>query len=114
MASTSCLGRARCEFERLAQAARAERRDYLVVRERITLVRRDIAKMIATGVEEGVSGDWRGFQQTYSTLARSIPRTSTKPELEPLLAALEELAEEIRIVLENHINSQNSSANVSS
>jgi DNA-binding transcriptional ArsR family regulator len=44
------------EFERLAEAARAERRDYLVVRERITLVRRDIAKMIATGAEEGITG----------------------------------------------------------
>ena len=101
------------EFERLAEAARAERRDYLVVRERITLVRRDIAKMIAAGVEEGVSGDWRGFQQSYSTLARSIPRTATKAELEPLLSALEALAEEIRIVLETHVNSQNRSANES-
>jgi replication initiation protein RepC len=101
------------EFERLAEAARAERRDYLVVRERITLVRRDIAKMVATGVEEAVSGDWRGFQQAYSALARSIPRTATKAELEPLLAALEVLAEEIRIVLETHINSQNPSANES-
>jgi replication initiation protein RepC len=101
------------EFERLAQAARTERRDYLVVRERITLVRRDIAKMIATGVEEGVSGDWGGFQQTYSTLARSIPRTATKAELEPLMAALEALAEEIRIVLESHINPQNQNANES-
>ena len=95
------------EFERLAGAARAERRDYLIVRERITLVRRDIAKMIATGAEEGISGDWTGFQQTYSTLARGIPRTATKAELEPLLAGLEVLAEEIRIVLESHINSQN-------
>lgn len=101
------------EFERLAGAARAERRDYLIVRERITLVRRDIAKMIATGAEEGISGDWTGFQQTYSTLARGIPRTATKAELEPLLAGLEVLAEEIRIVLESHINSQNQSANES-
>ena len=45
------------EFERLAEAARAERRAYLVVREGITLVRRDIAKMIAAGAEEGVR--WR-------------------------------------------------------
>ena len=101
------------EIERLAAAARAERRDYLVVRERITLVRRDISKTIAMGVEENVASDWRGFQQTYSTLARSIPRTATKAELEPLRAALEALAEEIRTVLESHVNSQNQSANES-
>src|SRR6516165_3384317 len=45
------------EIERLAAAARAERRDYLVVRERITLVRRDISKTIAMGVEENVASD---------------------------------------------------------
>jgi replication initiation protein RepC len=101
------------EFERLAEAARAERRAYLVVREGITLVRRDIAKMIAAGTEEKVPGDWRGFQEAYLALARRIPRTATKAELEPLLDELGCLAEQIRNVLETHVNSQNKSANES-
>jgi replication initiation protein RepC len=101
------------EFERLAEAARTERREYLVVREGITLVRRDIAKMIAAGTEEGVAGDWRGFQEAYLALARRIPRTATKAELEPLLDELGCLAEQIRKVLEAHVNSQNKSANES-
>jgi replication initiation protein RepC len=101
------------EFERLAEAARTERREYLVVREGITLVRRDIAKMIAVGAEEGVPGDWRGFQEAYLVLARRIPRTATKAELEPLLDELGGLAEQIRKVLETHVNSQNKSANES-
>jgi replication initiation protein RepC len=99
------------EFERLAEAARAERRAYLVVREGITLVRRDIAKMIAAGAEEGVPGDWRGFQEAYLVLARRIPRTATTAELEPLLDELGCLAEQIRKVLEAHVNFQNKSAN---
>jgi replication initiation protein RepC len=101
------------EFERLAEAARAERRAYLVVREGITLVRRDIAKMIAAGAEEGVPGDWRGFQEAYLVLVRRIPRTAIKAELEPLLDELGRLAEQIRNVLEAHVNFKNKSANES-
>ena len=42
------------EFEHLAADIEAEARALKLVRERITLCRRDIAKMIATGIEEGV------------------------------------------------------------
>ena len=42
------------EFEALAEAVRAEERALKRVRERITICRRDIAKMIVTGIEEGV------------------------------------------------------------
>ena len=41
------------QFEAWAEDVRAEERALRLVRERITLCRRDIAKMIATGVEEG-------------------------------------------------------------
>ena len=42
------------EFEVLAEEVRAEERALKLVRERITICRRDIAKMIATGMEENV------------------------------------------------------------
>ena len=42
------------EFEAWAEDVQAEERALRLVRERITLCRRDIAKMIATGIEEGV------------------------------------------------------------
>src|ERR1700688_4346186 len=42
------------EFEFLAEEVRAEERALKLVRERITILRRDIAKMIATGIEENV------------------------------------------------------------
>ena len=42
------------EFEALAAEVEAEARALRLVRERITICRRDIAKMIATGIEEGV------------------------------------------------------------
>jgi len=42
------------EFERMAEEIEAEARAVRLAKERITLCRRDIAKMIATGVEEDV------------------------------------------------------------
>ena len=42
------------EFEQLAEEVSAEARALTLVRERITLCRRDIVKMIETGIEEGV------------------------------------------------------------
>jgi replication initiation protein RepC len=101
------------EFERMATDARTERRAYLVVREGITLVRRDIVKMIDAGLEEGVQGDWQAFQEAYQALSRRIPRTATRAELEPLLDEMAVLAQEIRKVLETHVNSQDRSANES-
>ncbi len=101
------------EFERMATDARTERRAYLVVREGITLVRRDIVKMIDAGLEEGVQGDWQAFQEAYQALSRRIPRTATRAELEPLLDEMAVLAQEIRKVLETHVNSQDRNANES-
>ena len=101
------------EFERLAEAARAERRALLLVRERITLRRRDIVKMIAAGVEEGVPGDWGSFHKDYAGIAVRIPRTARVVELEPLVDELDRLAMVIRKVLEDHIKSNEIAANES-
>src|SRR5277367_84311 len=42
------------QFEAWAEEVRAEERAMKLVRERVTILRRDIAKMIATGIEEEV------------------------------------------------------------
>lgn len=101
------------EFEALAEAARAERRAYLLLRERITLYRRDIAKMIATGLEEGIPADWRGYHSAYLDLSSRIPRTATTAELGALADELAALVADIRKVLEDYIQSENMSDNES-
>jgi replication initiation protein RepC len=98
------------EFERLAGEVQAERRALALVRERITLYRRDVAKMIAAGLEEEVTADWRGFHSAYLSVVGRIPRTATRPELEPLAEELGCLADEVRSVLESHVKTQNPSA----
>jgi len=99
------------EFERYAEAARAERRELALVRERITICRRDIVKMIAAGLEEGVAADWQGIHSLYAGIAGRIPRRGGRKELEPVAAELTLLADEIQNLLENHVETQNPMSN---
>ncbi len=101
------------EIEQLAEAARQERRALVLLRERVTLYRREIAKMIAVGLEESIPGDWSGLHMAYRDQVQRIPRLPTKSELEPVAAELAFLASEIRSALEFHLNSENPSANES-
>lgn len=102
------------EFEQFAREAQAERRALTLARERITLHRRDIAKMIAAGVEESVPADWAAYHRAYAGIAGRIPRTGTCAELAAIADDLATLAGEIRIVLETHVKKQKASGNAAS
>lgn len=109
------------EFESLAAGIEAEARALKLVRERITLCRRDIAKMIATGIEEGVPtrrggqgpADWQEVHAAFRSIVDEIPRTATRQELEPIAEELSQLADDVLNILETHIKSTNPSANES-
>ena len=91
------------EFSQLAAEAAAEQLLLRQLRECITIRRRDIDKMIATGAYEGVRADWNGFQKAFMALGGRIARTATVETLEPTAKALVTLANEIREVLETHV-----------
>jgi len=101
------------EIENLAEEVRAENRAMALLREKVTLTRRDIAKMIATGIEEGVPADWEGFHLRYATLSGRYARNLLRSDLEALAGELTALATEIRKLLENHVKPQNMSGNES-
>jgi replication initiation protein RepC len=109
------------EIEAWAEEVRAEERALKLARERITICRRDIAKMIATGIEEGVGvvfgrngpTDWLGVYTLYRTVLARIPRTATRQQLEPIAEELSMLADEILNLLENHVKTKHTSANES-
>ena len=101
------------EIENLAEEVRAENKAMRLLRERITLLRRDIVKMIATGLEEGVSGDWEALHLRYVALSGGYARNSTRRDLEALEADLAAFAREIQNALENHVKLQKVSANES-
>src|SRR5271157_3368932 len=101
------------EIENLAEEVRTENRAMALLREKITLTRRDIAKMIATGIEEGVPGDWEGFHLSYATLSGRYARNLLRADMEALAGELAALAAEIRKLLETHVKTKNMSANES-
>ena len=109
------------EFERLAEEILAAERELKRVRERITICRRDIGKMIATGMEErvptarGVQGavGWTEIHGLFRGIMARIPRTATLSTLEPLAEDLSLLADEILMLLEAHVKTEISSGNES-
>ena len=108
-------------FGTWAEEVLAEERALKIVRERITLCRRDIAKMIATGIEEGVptrgSGEgpatWADIHALFRGIVGRLPRTASQAELAPLADELSLLADEVLNILESHTENQNISANES-
>jgi replication initiation protein RepC len=109
------------EFEAWAEEVRAEERALKLVRERITICRRDITKMIATGIEEGVAtgkaeqglADWPAIHYRYREIILQLPRMAARSVLEPIAEQLSVLADEILMLLEAHQNSKDSSGNES-
>ena len=91
--------------ELAASAARIteERRAVDSLREQITLARREIAKMLAFGVERHVDADLSALHREYRELLDGRPRTTRRETLEPLAAALTELSRRILCILERHV-----------
>jgi replication initiation protein RepC len=101
------------EFEALAAEVQVERRALRLARERITLARRDITKMILLGMEEALPGDWQGLHEQYLTLIGRLRRSSGLVGLAAIAADLEGFSAEILKHLELFTNSTNSSTNES-
>lgn len=101
------------EFQDLAEAIRAEKKAFQVSRERLTLLRRDIVKLIDAGIEENVPGNWAGVLRTYQAIVGRLPRSAPRQLVDDVCADLHGLYTEIRELLESFADSQNPSANES-
>lgn len=96
------------EIEQLAASVTAERLLLQRLRERVTLVRRDIVKLIETALEDGLSGDWMQFEAEYRVQILGLPRIATPEILAPIITALEALRAEILNCMEKQIILHNS------
>jgi replication initiation protein RepC len=101
------------EFQEAAERVQADNRALKLMRERITLHRRDISKLIEAAVEEDVPGDWGGLWRRFRAIVDTIPRRSTVDDLEPFVANLTAIREEVDKLLESHMNVENPDGNES-
>jgi replication initiation protein RepC len=99
------------EIEHLAAAVVAERLHVQRLRERISLCRRDIGKLIETALAEQLSGDWQRIYTGFRSLVESLPRAPSTAELENLLDELSILREDIVNRLEMQLKTQKQSGN---
>ncbi len=99
------------EFSAAAERVRAGNRAQKLMRERITLHRRDISKLIEAAVEEDVPGDWGGLWRRFRAIVDAIPRRAAVADLEPIVGDLAAIREEVDILLNTHVNVEDSIGN---
>ncbi|MEN3150869.1 plasmid replication protein RepC [Neorhizobium sp. IRAMC:178] len=94
------------EIESLAAQVVADRELLRITRDRLTVCRRDVAKLIAAAFDEGVPGDWGRILDMFQTLVARIPRVPTVKTISPLLEEMVMLRSEIINLLEIRAKTQ--------
>lgn len=91
------------EFDRLARRIEDEARIARNLRQRFTVLRRDVVKMIGAGVEAGIAVDWRALHAKYQAIVARVPRTPTAEALDPIVIELQDLADHVLGVLDSNL-----------
>lgn len=99
------------ELALMAQQVAEERRRLKIVKERISICRRDIRKLISAAIEEGASGNWGLVESQFLAAIARLSRARTAIELAGCLDELTLLHEEVINLLEDQLNSQKTDAN---
>lgn len=99
------------EFEALHEEMARERRLIQTLKTRITLHRRDISKMIALGLDEGLVGPWEDYRQLFMGLVTPLRQLKSLAAIEQTHAALGALLADITNTLNSNINVQNTAGN---
>ncbi|WP_064684146.1 plasmid replication protein RepC [Rhizobium bangladeshense] len=101
------------EIEAMAAGLAADRHMLRAMKERLTICRRDIAKLLAAAVEEAVPGEWERISSLFHALLQRNPKAATLDNLPPVLEKLEMLRLTIINTLESREKVQMASTNES-
>lgn len=99
------------ELALMAQQVAEDARRLKVVKERTTIARRDVRKLITAAVEGGAAGDWGMMEETYIAAVAELRIAKSKADFEAILDELTLLREGILNVLELQVFSKESDSN---
>ncbi len=101
------------EFEQLAMTARAQAKARYLLREEISLLRRNIWQTINLGLAEHLAGAWRALADRYTALGGMPPRNANQALLESLVIELRALWRDVDKCLRDNTKAEDMSANES-
>ncbi len=99
------------ELALMAHQVAEESRRLRVIKERITIARRNVRKLITAAVEEGAPGNWQAVESALVGAIARIKFAKTTAALEACLDELNLLNEEAVNLLEIQLNPQNTDTN---
>ncbi|MBO9101932.1 MULTISPECIES: plasmid replication protein RepC [unclassified Rhizobium] len=99
------------EFALMAQQVAEDARRLKVVKERTTIARRDVRKLITAAVEDGAAGDWAMIEDAYIAAVTRLRTAKSKEDFEAILDEVSLLREGILNVLECQVFSAESDSN---
>jgi replication initiation protein RepC len=101
------------EIQALAAEVVAARLLLQVTREKLTLCRRDLGKLIETAIAEAVPGDWMTTHEHFRSLVIRIPRAPALADIKPILEDMDMLRAEVLNILEMWMKTKKQSGNES-
>ncbi|GLU26144.1 plasmid replication protein RepC [Brucella sp. NBRC 12950] len=101
------------EFEAAAEHVKAEKAALRDIREQLTLLRRDISKLLEFAIEASLPGAWDELKVEFRAVVDSIPRRAEMQELATLVAKLQDIHASVDKALNNNQKVQNLSDNES-
>jgi replication initiation protein RepC len=99
------------ELAGLAQKVICDRKALRLAKERLSICRRDIRKLIAACIQEGVAGNWEMTEARFVVLLAKIPRTPKLFEIEQITIQMELLHQDVVNQLEMQLKSEKTDAN---
>ncbi|QPN28531.1 replication initiation protein RepC [Brucella sp. BO2] len=101
------------EFEAAAEEIKTAKAQLREMREQLTLLRRDIAKLIEFALIEGLEGPWAHLNQRFRDIVEAIPRRADVQELAMLVEQMREIRENVDKLLKTNKKAENLSGNES-